>query len=144
MYVRARVTISGHFRERVILGYIRFVAVTFCQMGRQAIYLDSSSGSNLLIDVANRAFTPAKLCLAFYNLSFFTVRDKYSLAAFNDDFMRNYNKFSTRNSGYFFKSLRKKIIMPSFWIFNSKIAASKMLIHFQKCKAKAMSKMAIL
>lgn len=76
MYVHARVTISGHFRERVILGYIRFVAITFCQMGRQAIYLDSSSGTNLLIDVANRAFPPAKLCLIFYNLSF-TVWEKH-------------------------------------------------------------------
>lgn len=72
MYMHARVTISGHFRERVILGYIRFVAATFCQIDRDTGYLPRFfiGDENLLIDTANRASPPVKFYLIFYNLSF--------------------------------------------------------------------------
>jgi len=148
MYIHARVTISGHFRERVILGYIRFVRY-FLPNG-SAGYLPRYfiGDENLLIDVANRAFPSAKLCLVFFNnnVSFtISLYEKSMVCQYlMRHFMKNYNKFSTRSNDYFL-SLRKKLIVPrSFWIFNSKIAASKILHHiFKKNLAKAMSKMNI-
>lgn len=63
-----------------VIYYIRFVAATFCQIGRHTGYLPLFfiGDENLLIDIANRASLP-KLYLIFYNLSFTGkfVRDKY-------------------------------------------------------------------